>query len=136
MGSGWLAKKLDAKMLEGKIADEWVPIDQLPIRPGREVAEELGGRLLLRYLIDAHDIGVPIPTFVSPTPYSVEEVGYSLALPRPDLARRYVLFLDPRRIDYLQGPRWCNLGSGIEYVLPNGFERGAVLDPGWGVEVR
>jgi hypothetical protein len=95
VGSGWLAKKLDAKMLEGKIADEWVPIDQLPIRPGREVAEELGGRLLLRYLIDAHDIGVPIPTFVSPTPYSVEEVSYSLALPRPDLARRYVLFLDP-----------------------------------------
>src|SRR5688500_10857079 len=67
--------------------------DGLPSRPGSEIARELGGRALLRYVDykNVHEVSRDIPTFVTPTPYSVDEVRDYLALPRPELAREYVV---------------------------------------------
>ena len=136
MGSGWLATEMDGYMLSGKIAPKGMPDFALPIRTGAEVADELHGRMLIRYVIDAHEPPRSVATYVSPTPLSTEELDAYLALPRPDLRREYAIFLDPRRINEIRGPRWCSMGQGIEYILPNGYHGGAVVPPGWGVRVR
>jgi hypothetical protein len=120
------------------IAAETTPTANLPIRTGTEVAIELNGRALLRYVDrwSAHESGRTIETFACPTPYTPSEVMRFLAPPRPDLLRDYVLFLDPKEIVVIRGPRWCNLGGGIEYVLPDGYPETAIIGPGWAVEVE
>jgi hypothetical protein len=136
MTSGWVATELDSYMLSGKIASKGTPDSALPIRAGSEVADELHGRMLVRYMIDAHEPPRTLQTFVSPTPLSTEELDRYLALPRPDIPREYLLFLDPRKISDIQGPRWCSMGQGIEYILPTGYSASAVISPGWGVRIR
>ena len=136
MTSGWLATEMDSFMLSGKIAPKGMPDSSLPIRLGSDVADELHGRMLVRYVIDAHEPPRSVPTYVCPTPLSTEELDAFLALPRPDLRREFAIFLDPMRIDQIQGPRWCAMGQGIEYILPSGYTAGAVLPPGWGVRIR
>ena len=92
--------------------------------------------MLVRYVIDAHESPRSTVTYVCPTPLSTEELDAFLALPRPDVRREYAIFLDPAQIAEIQGPRWCAMGQGIEYVLPAGYEARAVMAPGWGVRIR
>jgi hypothetical protein len=134
--SGWLATELDAYMFGGNIASKVTTDAALPIRRGVDVAAELNGRMLVRYIIDAHDPPRTTPTFVSPTAIATDELDAYFALPRPDLLREYAIFLDPLKIDDIQGPRWCSMGQGIEYILPRGYDTAAVLPPGWGVRIR
>ena len=134
--SSWVATTLDALMLNGRIADAATPDASLPVRPGTEVAAELAGRMLLRYTADVRETARSTPTFVCPTPLSSDEVGHWLNLPRRDLERRYVLFLNPQYIGSVQGPRWCNMGQGIEYILPDGYTEVAIHGMPWVVEVR
>lgn len=140
-GSGWLATHLDRMMLmrRGQLHE---PLDakEQPVRSGEEVADELNGRMLLRYVLDddVHEAGKGRwqSTFVTPTPYSVDDLPSYLALPIPDVPRRHVVFLDPGEIDQIIGPRRVVGGEGIEYLLPGGYRREAVLEPGWAVRVR
>jgi hypothetical protein len=136
MTSGWLATEMDSLMLGGKIAPKGVPDAALPIRSGSDVADELHGRMLVRYVIDAHEPPRSMATYVCPTPLSTEELDAFLALPRPGVRREYAIFLDPTRIDNIQGPRWCSMGQGIEYILSAGYKASAIMAPGWGVRIR
>lgn len=92
--------------------------------------------MLLRYTWDIKEAGRDKETFVTPTPYSQEEVPHWLNLPNRALQRPWVLLLDPAKIDAIQGPRWCCMGQGIEYVLPNGYRDEAIYGPHWVVEIR
>ena len=134
--SSWIATKLDELMLANGIADPETPDHDLPLRTGAEVAAELGGRKLLRYTADVNETSRPGQTFVCPTPLSSEEVGHWLNLPRRDLRRPYVLFLSPQFMAEIQGPRWCNMGLGIEYILPRGYTEDVIHGQPWVVEVR
>ena len=139
MGStAWLATQLDARMLDKSVAPPGTPVASLPMRPGTEVAIELGGRPLLRY-VDynaVHETSRATSTFVCPTPYTAEDQTEYLALPRPDLTRDFVIVLDPAKIDSIAGPRWCDLGEGIEYILTAGYDETAIMAPGWAVKIR
>jgi hypothetical protein len=117
----------------------------LPQRPGAEVARELGGRKLLRYLTDAQlgrfRDGTTRQTFVTPTPYTPEEASHWLVLPDPWIPRRHILILDPARIPWIQGAVWVAATNGLQYILPQGFPADAIIVPGapgarWEVEVQ
>ena len=136
MGAAFLATSLDELMLNGKIAAKGTPDVALPIRTGDEVADELGGRMLLRYVCEPDETSKSTLTFVCPTPYSPEEALGYLALPSLRTPRKWVVVLNPRRIPNIQGPRWCAMGQGIEYLLPDGYTTAAIANPGWAIEVR
>ena len=141
--AGWLATVLDEELLERVhgvvIAPRMTPDMHLPARTGHDVARELGGRYLLRYVLE-EQLGVfadgsDAAHYVTPTPYAPGETVVYLSLPRPASPRRYVMMLDPLRIAEIRGPRWVRLGPGIEYILPRGFPRDALVW-GWEQEVR
>lgn len=140
--SSWIATYLDEEMLARKgvlIADRLTPDDSLPRKPGTEVAEELGGRFLLRYMardqVGRFGSGSNLKHYVTPTPYSPEETVACLSLPQPITPRTHIALLDPINIEHISGPRWVRLGKGIEYVLIDGFSADALVQP-WELEVR
>jgi hypothetical protein len=139
--AGLLATNLDRHMLEERgtmIIAGTTPDDVVPSKEGEEVFEELGGRFLLRYLLpgqkDVFLKDIHNKQWVTPTPYSPEETIAMLALPAPEQPREYVLILDPRKIEEVQGPRQVLFGNGIEYILPNGYPQAALVLP-WPLEV-
>lgn len=110
---------------------------QLGEKTGREVAAELAGRYLLRYLLPTQvgkfTQGTHDPTYLTPTPLAPEETVPWLNLPSSQNPRPFVLLIDPARIPDgypVLGPRWVYLGGGIEYFLPSGFPRDSVVDVG------
>jgi hypothetical protein len=135
MSASRLATTLDQEMLGAHhvvIASHTTPDSQLPLKTGRSVASELGGRLLLRYLIPsqlgAFDSGsVGRQHWVTPTPYSPQDASVWLALWNGWVLRRFVMLLDPGFIPHIKGPRWIRFGHGIEYLLPNGFPQVALM---------
>jgi hypothetical protein len=137
--SSWLATFLDLEMLRGLVADAHTPDDHLPKKPGGEVAGELCGRYLIRYVraeqVGRFAAGSNDKHWVTPTPYSPEETVGWLALKDPMTPRPYAMLLDPSRIDEVWGPRRVLGGQGIEYLLPGGFSQAAVI-LGWEMEVR
>lgn len=141
MGAGGLAVTLDREMLEARgiaIAPSHTATSALPVKPGSAVATELGGRLLVRYLIGrqvgAFAGGSTQEHFVTPTPLASTELNAVLALPAVRQKRSFALLLDPAQIGEVRGPRWVRFGSGIEYVLPSGFPAAAVASR-WEVRV-
>ena len=136
--AAWLATELDSRMLDKGIAPVGTPVGSLPVRRGAEVAKELGGRPLLRYVPFqlVHERYRDTMTFVCPTPYAPEDLAGYLALPNPTLPRDFVIVLDPVQLDEVADPRWCDLGQGIEYILTSGYTSAAILAPGWAVKVR
>ncbi len=131
------------------IAPQDTPDEQLAPKSGGEVAQELSGRYLLRYLllkqIGVFTGGTPSKTYVTPTPLAPEETVKWLALPAAHRLRRYVLLINPARlpVEYrILGPRWVRLGGGIEYILPDGFPGEAIANIGtesdtqWELAVR
>jgi hypothetical protein len=135
-----IATRLDEEMLALRSAHVYpshIPIASMPARSGSAVASELGGRYLLRYLIRKQygkfTTGTPSLQFTTPTAYSPTEVISWLALPTP--ARRdFVLFLDPKHLADVRGPRRVLLGGGLEYILASGFPASAIV-VGWPVPV-
>lgn len=116
-------------------------LDQ-PLLPknGPDVSAELGGRYLLRYVLPYQvgwfTNGSLRPHWVTPTPYAPEDTVSYLYLPNPMQQRVFVMLLNPSRIDRpIQGPRWIDLGQGIEYLLPQGFPGEAVVSR-WELGVR
>ncbi len=121
------------------------PLAGLTRRSGTQVADEIGGRYLLRYLlphqVGTYTVGSGATHYVTPTPYAPEETVPFLALPRPTVPRPYALVLDPRQVDYIWGPQWVRGAPGIQYVLLQGFPARAIVVPGtpgaaWEIQVR
>jgi hypothetical protein len=114
-----------------RIAESHVIDSALPRKSGSEVAQELGGRYLLRYLsrqqIGQYARGHGGIHWVTPTPYSSRDCMTWLNLPAPDKPRTHALLLDPERIPSIAGPRWIEGGLGIEYMLPDGFPAEALV---------
>jgi hypothetical protein len=137
MTSAWLATLLDQEQIEKTrvIAPRSQDVETMPDRTGAEIADELGGRLLVRYLT-ASQVGLFTAGstdrghWVTPTPVGPEDAASWLALLAPLLWRRHALLLDPRHVDIIRGPAWIRLGQGIEYYLPSGFSADAVVDVG------
>jgi len=129
-----LAIALDELMImgrKGSIAAPFIDDEALQRRPGIEVAEELGGRMLLTYVhplrLGEFSDGTSRPVWVTPTPFDSEAAVTNLYLPDPGNPRKHVLMLDPTKVGLVVGPRKVFLGYGIEYLLPNGFERRALV---------
>lgn len=142
MSSSWLSTVLDQEQIEatGSIGPHTVDVKSMPDRTGAAVAAELGGRLLLRYLLDSQiteflDGSTGRGHWVTPTAIAPSDVVDWLALFARNLPRRHALLLDPAKISIVRGPTWIRLGSGIEYYLPDGFPKDAILDVGH-VKVR
>jgi hypothetical protein len=117
------------------IASRAQAVEAMPDRSGEDVALELGGRLLVRYLVDSQvneflNGSEDRDHWVTPTPIAPENAVAWLALFAPLLARRHALVLNPEEIDVIRGPAWIRGGQGIEYYLPNGFPQAAVVDVG------
>ena len=137
-----LATVLDQEMLEVvryvRIASRVTPDAALLFKSGGDIALELGGRYLLRYMmphqVGQYAMGSKDRHFVTPTAYSPEDAISWLYLPKPTGKRPFVMLLNPAKIPIVQGPRWVRLGNGIEYLLPQGFPREAVV-VGWELEV-
>jgi hypothetical protein len=111
--SSWLATWLDWRSLTQlgtSVEPEGRLPSSLPVRAGGDVADEFGGRLLLRYVTDAQlgtfRLGSADACYATPTPYTPEEASRWLVLPAPQILRRHVLLLDPRQIETIQGPQW------------------------------
>lgn len=135
-----LATFLDHWMLEqdqhvasrgGGIATGFADMAALPSRAGGQLAAELGGRLLVRYLRE-HEIaeaqqGTPRPVWATPTPYGPADAADLLALPRAWEPRAYLVLLRPEDVPEVRGPRWVLGGGGIEYLLPQGYPASAVV---------
>jgi hypothetical protein len=132
-------------MLQGRnpatmIYAENTPDSAMPIRKGQEVAIELGGRLLIRYLRQRDVASKPAgssavlgartdATWVTPTPLSPTEAVAALALPFALEPRTHAVLLNPARIAHIQGPRRILHGTGIEYLLPQGYPAAALTLP-------
>jgi hypothetical protein len=137
-----LATQLDHEMLVAlgvAIAASVLPTTALARKSGQQIAKELGGRYLLRYLL-RHQVGrytggSSDQHWVTPTPYAPEETISWLALPAPRDPRAYVMLLKPEEITEVWGPRWIRFGGGIEYYLPRGFPAAALAFQ-WEMEVR
>jgi hypothetical protein len=135
-----IATRLDEEMLAHRPAIVYpphTPFSSMPSRSGSDIAVELGGRYLLRYLLRKQyrhfTAGSSSPHFVTPTPYSPSEVISWLALPTP-ARREFVLFLDAMHLSDVRGPRRVSLGGGLEYLLASGFPANAIV-VGWPVPV-
>jgi hypothetical protein len=137
-----LAKILDQEMIErngGSIAPATTLDRDLPPRPGMAIADEIGGRLLIRYML-RRQLGMFLKGstdrhFVTPTPLSPGAVRPFLALPAVAEPRPYAMLVDPAAIGIIQGPRWVRGGDGIEYLLPDGFPEQALVLPSGEIEV-
>ena len=142
MTSSWLATILDQEQIEkysGVISPRTSDVERLSDRKGTEVAKELGSRYVVRYL-GANRLtdflnGTTEVQWVTPTAISPEDLAHWLALPDPHFSRRHAILLDLNFIDVVRGPAWVKLGEGIEYFLPNGFSKAAIVD-GRVIEVR
>ena len=144
----WLATWLDWEMLVQRgvaIEPPTTPIALLHRKTGSQVADELGGRYLIRYLlvgqVGLFSRGTRRLQYVTPTPYAPSETVSYLALPNPTEPRPYALVLDPSQISFIWGPQWIRGGQGVQYVLRNGFPQRAIVVPGtrgasWEIQVR
>jgi hypothetical protein len=140
---GRLATVLDEELIAangGVIMPGATPDGAMPLRTGAEVSAEIGGRLLVRYMLRGQLgrflNGTTDRTFVTPTPLSVRDVGSYLALPSVLQPRKWAMLIDPKFVDQVQGPRRVRGGAGIEYWFPNGFPPEALTAVPWEIEVH
>jgi hypothetical protein len=132
-----MATLLDQEQIErtSPIAARSCAVERLPDRTGPDVSAELGGRLLVRYLVAAQVAeftggSTDRPHWVTPSPIAPEHAVSWLALVAPRVKREHTLLLDPQEIDVVRGPAWIRCGMGIEYYLPKGFPQAAIVDVG------
>lgn len=143
MPSSRLAHNLDEAMLSmsvsrqvargqtGPIARRGTPDNMLLTVAGSVVADELGGRYLVRYASQPGGLrdaaGRTASVYVSPTPFAPTEAVRWLALPR---RVGFYLLLDAAFVPQIAGPRYVQFGQGLEFLLPTGFPAAAVVTVG------
>lgn len=134
---GGVATWLDRHMLQNrriKVYEWFVSDDELPLKTGRKVSKELGGRLLVRYLL-AEQAGGSVNgtrqrTWLTPTGLCANAVSGVLKLFVPHRPRTLAMFIDPAKLPdnlAIRGPRYVEGGLTIEYVLEAGFPASAVV---------
>ncbi len=123
---------LDERQIQPALPN--IDINLLPLKSGADLFQELGGRLLIRYLatqqVGLFSKGDSGKHYTCPTVYPAHELNRWLLLPSPQRKRAYVLLLDPRRIPTIRGPQWVAGPGGIQYILPDGFPQSAIVVPG------
>ncbi len=147
--SPWLATWLDERFLATRGVPVLPPLSlsaaMYLARSGADVANELQGRLLLKYLrrrdLGRLNEGSSYESWAAITPYCSEDIAGWLQLPFKRDPRRHVLLIDPARVPLVAGSYWMAGGCGIQYYLPAGFPGEAVVVPGaptgrWEVGVR
>ena len=121
------------------VQDENVPDGLLPV--ATNLRAELGGRMLLRYVradaIAAYTFAAPTATwpgaaYVTPTAYCARELPAALHLPPTLAPPTHAVLLRPDNL-FALGPRRVRFGTGVEYVLPNGFAQADLAWPNWPV---
>ncbi len=135
-----LATELDSIFFDRNGVDIWpsnTKDDDMELRTGSEVAHELRGRVLLRYMpenaVPVDDGTVPDAgpcrkkCWVTITPYGPTECIKALDLDPTRPPRPRVLLLDPKEISNIRGPRRIAGGLGFEYVLTEGYPSQAHL---------
>jgi hypothetical protein len=142
--SAHIATMLDQERIESfrrlPIGGRTARVEDMPERPGTEVASEIGDRYLLRYLMKGQlsdfachgpnsGSAFTRPHWLTPTPIPKADVTSWLALFAPSDERDYVLVIDPARLTSVQGPAWIRLGSGIEYYTSS-VPLNAIINPG------
>lgn len=130
----WLQLRREAEA--NRIFPRHARLDRMPVRRGSEVAEELGGRVLLRYATEQHKPPTNDMVWTTVTPLCPRCSGPILHLPGQITERHWVFAIDPAAVAEIIGPRECIMGQGIEYILPQGYGEDALVPPGWGVRVR
>ena len=137
MSTTKLSQKMDVNQIirnGGKIGQEGLLTHKMKKRSGTEVDTEIGGRYLLRYLhagqLTEFLNGSERRHWVTPTPITPEDLVSWLALFEPTIKRKHVLILDPKKIKNICGPAYIHLGQGIEYCLPHGFGKEAIVSVG------
>lgn len=137
-----VALALDEEMLGANgvtIASPFIPNTSLP---PADLANELGGRCLIKYLrkgahtrysLTSGITHFPGIHYLTPTPICASQLIQVLNLP-PYPTPRYALLLDPNKLT-AHGPRRIRTGRGFEYLLLNGFNADAIMKPGWPVKV-
>lgn len=138
----FIATTLDKAMLLARsvqVASEETPDVQLPMKRGIEVARELAGRYLVRYILPKdygrNAEGLTVKTYTTITAYRPTDAMPYLNLPPAHQERTHVLLLDPSKIDVVLGPRFVLFGKGgIEYILPHGYGSDAISG-GWEIQI-
>jgi hypothetical protein len=107
------------------------PIERLPEMSGWEFWNRTHHHLF-KYLtagtLHLFNQGSKIPEWVAMSWYSSsKEAIDSLCLPNPEKPRKFVLVIDPRPITRIVGPRHVVLAVGVEFFLPQGIPREAVV---------
>lgn len=137
-----LSTHLDVEMLLArgvKLADSNVPDAALPVCS--DLADQLAGRYLLRYVradtLAAYTFAAPgthwpATAYVTPTAYCADELAAVLNLPPTLDPPTHAIILDPSSLT-ASGPRRVRWGTGVEYVLPNGFTADDMVWPQWPV---
>lgn len=134
--SSWLATMQEEFLIAqvALISPRTELVTNLPIVGGKDVAEMLQGRKLLKYLTQAqvgsYSNGTSAPVYTTSTPMPVEDLSDCLHLPKAGIARPYALLLEPSEIVALKGPHWVSQGTGIEFLLPGGFPSSAIVGVG------
>jgi hypothetical protein len=144
MGYTWVATWLDWEMLRNRSVQVAPAIPPPPTsvglspglfgmarKSGQDVYKEIGGRYLLRYVrewqVGSFQNGSGNFHYVTPTLYRSTDAVAPLFLPAGDRPPPFAMLLDPRKIPEIWGPRFVYLGFGIEYVLPMGFTKQAIV---------
>ena len=140
-GSAWLPCFLDVSMLDARgviVHSSTTPDERLDRRSGAEVAADLGGRFLISYLRErdvkrlddvgmAELQGVSRPIYTTPSPLASADLVATLGLPLPTLPRTFAIILDPAQIPAIIGPRRVLYGDTVEYLLPEGYPKAALV---------
>jgi hypothetical protein len=101
----------------------------MPMRNGRQVAAELAGRKLTRLTMDQFEsTRQGMETWLTISPPCPKCAGKGLHLPKELTERNWAVVIDPAQIDEIQGPRRIVLGDGVEYYLPKGYGKNAILN--------
>ncbi len=138
-----LATVLDQEMIEVtrqvRICSRITRDEDLPRKTGQDVALELGCRYLLRYVM-SHQVGEftggsAVKHWVTPTPVCTGGDGSVAVSPQPRRQPVACNAAGPGKDPVDTGPPLGRLGDGIEYILPDGFPREAVVG-GWEMEVQ
>jgi hypothetical protein len=135
--SSWIATILDQEQIEltNAIAPRTQDVQQMPDREGKDIGIELGGRLLVRYLVESQvdeflDGSLNRGHWVTTTAIAPEDVVHWLHLVAPRVPRRHALLLYPAKISIVRGPAWIEGAPGLEYYLPIGFPKEAIFTLG------
>ena len=134
-GTCKLANDLDIDFLlerrAGKSPEIWhekAKNTDMPMRSGKEVVAELAGRKLIRLAEDQFESArKDKETWLTVTPCCPKCAGKQFHLPKELTERNWAILINPAQIDEIQGPRRCVMGYGLEYYLPKGYAKEAMV---------